>query len=250
MSSYSESKIYSIKTKNSKKCYIGSTIQDLHIRFIQHRSAYKTWLDETKQCKQYCYSYEVFKENDAYIELVEVFNGESKKELEIREEYIIRNTEDTVNKRHTGIQIRKSEVRDCPCGSKATQKCKHDASIKHKEYMLINNIITPQELYIRKTILQKNNEIEELKKKLSIITNERITNERLMNENNTINNKKICSFDKCNTPILIKDRIVCAKHFKKSIIYILCECGLEVGTGNVKHKFTELHLTLMKNKLK
>ena len=83
---YQNGKIYKIISEQTKKVYIGSTIQILSIRFGEH-----------KRYKHYVTSQEILKFEDAKIELVENYSCNSKKELELREAYYIHN-ENCVNK--------------------------------------------------------------------------------------------------------------------------------------------------------
>ena len=70
-------KIYMIKSKQTDKVYIGSTIKTLNIRFRGH----KTLKD--------CTSQEILKYSDAKIELIECYECENKEQLTRREgEYI------------------------------------------------------------------------------------------------------------------------------------------------------------------
>lgn len=91
---YQNGKIYKIISTNSPKCYIGSTIQKLNKRFLEHRSRYNT--DNNS-----CFADEIFKCGDVSIELIKMFPCNSKKELE-REEGKYQLELDCVNKRIAG----------------------------------------------------------------------------------------------------------------------------------------------------
>jgi len=81
---YQRGQIYSIRSHQTDLIYIGSTIQPLHKRFYEHKSGFKTEINYTSK--------EIMKYDDAYIELIEDFPCNSKKELTKREGYYIRNT--------------------------------------------------------------------------------------------------------------------------------------------------------------
>ena len=87
---YKKGQIYCIRSHQTDMIYIGSTISPLHKRFYDHRSA--------KDCS----SKEILQYTDAYIELLEDFPCNSKKELNRREGQHIRNAENCVNKRIEG----------------------------------------------------------------------------------------------------------------------------------------------------
>jgi hypothetical protein len=84
---YANGQIYAIRSHQTDLIYIGSTTQPLHKRFYEHNRSKKT-----------VSSKEIMKYEDAYIELIEDFPCNSKKELNRREGHHIRNTENCVNK--------------------------------------------------------------------------------------------------------------------------------------------------------
>jgi len=83
---YANGQIYSIRSHQTNLIYIGSTCQPLHKRFYQH-----------KKSNKYCSSNEIICFEDSYIELIENFPCNSKKELNRREGQHIRIT-DCVNR--------------------------------------------------------------------------------------------------------------------------------------------------------
>ncbi len=89
---FQNGKIYSIRSHQTEKIYIGSTTQSLAVRFGGHKRS----MD--------CSSKEIIKYADAYIELIELFPCDSKMELNIREGEIIRER-DCVNKNIPGRTI-------------------------------------------------------------------------------------------------------------------------------------------------
>lgn len=90
MTDYKNGKIYVIKSNETEKVYIGSTCSTLKKRMSSHKSSFKAGakIGEAKQILKYA---------DAYIELIENFECESKRELLDREGEVIRNTPNCVN---------------------------------------------------------------------------------------------------------------------------------------------------------
>ena len=92
MNKYNNSKIYAIRSSQTQLIYIGSTYNTLIKRFIGHKSDHKTR-------EGFCTSTELLKYDDAYIELIENFPCNSKKELKRREGQLqIENKDICVNK--------------------------------------------------------------------------------------------------------------------------------------------------------
>ena len=94
MVNYQKGKIYTIRSRNSDKVYIGSTCNELRKRFHDHKLDYKYWVDGKRA---YTSSFEVFKDGMCYIELLEKCPCNDKNELLRREGQLIRNM-DCVNK--------------------------------------------------------------------------------------------------------------------------------------------------------
>jgi hypothetical protein len=93
MVNYSESKIYQIKDKESGAIYIGSTTRKLKVRLDGHKSCYKRYLQGKER---FCASYNIIKDDNYTIELIENFPCKTKKELLTREQYFI-DTVDCIN---------------------------------------------------------------------------------------------------------------------------------------------------------
>lgn len=89
---YHQSKIYTIRSYQTDKFYIGSTYNNLSKRFSCHKSDYNRNLED--QCK----SKIIFDYGNAYIELLENFKCNDRNELNKREGELIRlNKEKCVN---------------------------------------------------------------------------------------------------------------------------------------------------------
>lgn len=98
LSRYENGKIYSIRSHQTDKYYIGSSCNDLCKRLFVHRSKYKKYLND--KC-HYVSSYEIIKYDDHYIEVIEDYPCKSKRELEKREGELQRQYKnDIVNNRN------------------------------------------------------------------------------------------------------------------------------------------------------
>ena len=121
MNKYHNSKIYTIRSHQTDKFYIGSTIDKyLSKRFSNHKNNNKNNNGTS--------SYEILQFDDAYIELLENFKCESREELNKREGELIRQYKDQcVNKNIAGrTQKERDELKkiiiQCPnCDEKITK---------------------------------------------------------------------------------------------------------------------------------
>ena len=78
MTKYENGKIYTIRSYQTDKYYIGSTCSPLSKRLYQHRTDYRQY---QKHEHRYVTSCEIIKYDDHYIELLEKFPCSSKNEL-------------------------------------------------------------------------------------------------------------------------------------------------------------------------
>lgn len=93
---YANGKIYTIRSFQTDKYYIGSTTSTLTKRLSEHKAKYK-------QGRTDCTSAEIIQYGDAYIELLEDFPCFKRNQLCKREGYFIREHKDNcVNKAITG----------------------------------------------------------------------------------------------------------------------------------------------------
>jgi len=91
MPDYENSKIYKIYDNTNGNIYIGSTTEKYLSKRLQHHiQKYNDWI---KNNKGYTSSFEIFKNNNYYIELVENVNCNDIYELKNRERYYIENCE-------------------------------------------------------------------------------------------------------------------------------------------------------------
>ena len=106
MVNYQNAKIYRIVCNISGKQYIGSTCEPrLCMRLAKHKADYKRYL---KTNKRYITSYEILKNENHYIELIESCNCKSRDELHKIEGKYIREME-CVNKNIPGRTHRESK---------------------------------------------------------------------------------------------------------------------------------------------
>ena len=88
MPDYSQGKIYSIRSYQTDKMYIGSTCQPLSKRLYDHKKRYK-WYTQGKYNK-YCSSYKILQYEDHYIELIKEYPCDCKEKLIKKEGKYIR----------------------------------------------------------------------------------------------------------------------------------------------------------------
>jgi hypothetical protein len=161
MPNYNKAKIYSIRSFQTEKIYIGSTCQPLQYRFHEHKRNYKGFLMGKRN---YTSSQEILKYGDAYIELIHETPCNSRMELAKYEGQFIRSM-NCVNKQIEGrtnreryydnqeerkeygkkyyyknkkeINKKKCKKYICICGKTATavHKNRHDKTKKHRQYI-------------------------------------------------------------------------------------------------------------------
>ena len=160
----SKAKIYKIIDNTNDNIYIGSTCRTLKYRLTEHKSAYKRFL---KGLHGNTKSFDIIKNGDCKIELLENCDIKTKQELLARERFYIQNN-DSLNKNipgryDNGTQQYQREYRDtnkdkikeyrvnnkdktnekfeCECGGKYTHshKSTHFKSTKHQEFIKSNN---------------------------------------------------------------------------------------------------------------
>ena len=90
---YHKSKIYTIRSYQTDKYYIGSTCDALHKRLYSHRIHYKKYLNDNYN---FVTSFDIIKYEDNYIELLEEYKCESKNELTKKEGELIRKYKDEI----------------------------------------------------------------------------------------------------------------------------------------------------------
>ena len=153
----SKAKIYKIIDNINQNVYIGSTCKSLKKRLIGHKNDYKRFL---KGLFNNIKSFDIIKNNDYHIELLENCDIKTKQELLTRERYYIENNEclnkvvpvrsriETIEYKKLyydvnkdKINIKRNEKYNCECGGKYTRQHKshHFKSQKHQEFIKSNN---------------------------------------------------------------------------------------------------------------
>jgi len=111
MEKYENGKIYSIRSFQTDKFYIGSTCNLLNVRLGQHKTQYKNYL-LNKDKYNYISSFEIIKYDDCYIELLENYNCKDRNELNKREGELIRqHINNIVNKKIEGSTRKETNTR-------------------------------------------------------------------------------------------------------------------------------------------
>jgi hypothetical protein len=144
-------KIYKIIDNTNNNIYIGSTCaKTLKHRLNKHKSDYKRYLSNGSR---YTTTYDILKNNDYKIELLEELECNTKYELHVRERYwivniVCINKYKPTNYLDKGKHIYQKEYKEkhrlihgikiCECGGryKFSQKSKHDKTRRHNNYLL------------------------------------------------------------------------------------------------------------------
>jgi hypothetical protein len=84
---YQHGKIYTIRSFQTDKFYIGSTTQPLSKRLYEHKKRYKSF---NRDKSHYVSSYDMIKYQDCYIELLEEHKCDNRSQLDKREGELIR----------------------------------------------------------------------------------------------------------------------------------------------------------------
>ena len=131
-------RIYKIKSPQTEKVYIGSTIQTLQNRLIKHKSGYKRYQSGKGNNMT---SYEILKHGDATIELIDEREYETMTELQYKEREYIELHKNAVNKQKPLLKENERDQYDiyrckCDCGGSYVNKHKasHMRTKKHKNY--------------------------------------------------------------------------------------------------------------------
>ena len=129
---YAGGKIYSIRSPQTDKYYIGSTCLELCKRLYSHRKNYEY---NVRNKRTYTTSYEIIKYEDHYIELIELYPCTTKAELLKREGELQRlHKDDIVNNNIAGRG--RAEYKEEHKEETKTYNKQHyqDIKVYHKEY--------------------------------------------------------------------------------------------------------------------
>jgi hypothetical protein len=117
---YKNGKIYTIRSHQTDKIYIGSTTQTLTKRLSKHKGDFKCWKNGKYH---YVSSFDIVKYEDSYIELLELCPCDSKMQLHKREGELIREMDFCINKNVAGRKTNEYH-----------QENKNKIKIQKKEY--------------------------------------------------------------------------------------------------------------------
>jgi hypothetical protein len=139
MVNYSKGKIYKIIDNTNNNVYIGSTVQSLATRISQHRYDYFAFLETGTKMMT---SFQILKNGNYDIVLIEKFPCENKEELHARERFHIENHNcvnkviPTRTKREYSLMNGLNQV-ECECGLTSLKKhlVRHRKSHMHIELM-------------------------------------------------------------------------------------------------------------------
>jgi len=109
MPEYKNSKIYSIKSEQASKFFIGATTKRLCQRMAQHKQNYAKYLEKKTD---YDCSFDVLQYSDAQIQLLESFECKNKDELNAKlQTYIDSYKDKAVNKpKEKKVRVKKEKV--------------------------------------------------------------------------------------------------------------------------------------------
>jgi len=156
---YHKSKIYTIRSYQTDKYYIGSTCDALHKRLYNHRRDYKNYLNNNHH---FVTSFDIILYEDNYIELLEDYKCESKNELLKREGELIRKYKD--------------DIVNCRIAGRTGKEYKEDNKViikeQRKKYSEINKDKIKE--YRNEYIKDNKEKIKEQRKKYSEINKDKI----------------------------------------------------------------------------
>jgi len=137
MSNYNNSKIYKIVDNTNNNIYVGSTKQKyLSLRLASHKNDYKRYL---RGEKTFLTSFDIIKNNDYDIILLELVNCNSKDDLHKKERYYIE-TLDCINKVIPGRTQKEYKKVNKECCQKSCKKYYEkykDKTLRHQKKMRI-----------------------------------------------------------------------------------------------------------------
>lgn len=211
MPNYENGKIYKIVDNLTGQQYIGSTTQTLAQRIVSHINQFKNReIDISSHC---CTSYEILKNDDYYIVLIENYSCDSKEELLTRERYFIESME-CVNK---VIPTRTRKQYLVENKIKVTEQ--------RKQYRLEN-----KELLSEKSKQYRNNNLETI-----------AIEQKLYYENHKTDlNEKKKAFYQTNKDKILQDKLQ----------QCICMCGATYAkAGKSRHEKTKKHQNYVQNNL-
>lgn len=126
--------IYKIYCFSTDKEYVGSTCLLLEDRLHKHEKDFRSWILGTN--KRYTSSFDILKNGNYDIELIENFPCENRRQLHEREAYYIKQSDKCVNKKLPYVpieeQIRKQKIYDKIYGKIYRTKNRESLKIRNK----------------------------------------------------------------------------------------------------------------------
>ena len=232
MPNYQDAKIYKIVNPENNLVYYGSTTyKNLNCRFSQHKQIFNS-----------CSSRYLFIEGTQYIELLENFPCENKKELELKERWYIENNE-CVNQYIPGRNRQERYESTVEERKVYYQKNKTKIMEQHKK----NYMLTKEKVLKKKQkYYEENKKVILEKQKIQYENNKERINKR--NRDYYKNNKEICVqkrkeyYEKNKEIILQKQRIENKIRYEKTKKKIICDCGSTIGIHGIKkHERSKKH---------
>jgi len=192
LNKYHNGKIYTIRSHQTDKYYIGSSCQPLHKRLYKHRYNYKQFLDGMYPKMS---SYDIIKYDDHYIELLEEFKCENNDQLRKREGELIREKKDNCVNIRIEHRTQKEWRND------------NDAKIKINQKLYRNEHKTNQRQWKednKEHVKQYNNNYYD-KNKLAVCTKRK--ENRLKNNEALLLKRTITGICECGLKIKIYDKV-------------------------------------------
>ena len=247
---YKLGKIYVLRSHQTDKIYIGSTVQKLlSTRLGGHKRKYKQWVNG-KCC--YITSFELLKYEDCYIELLQEYSCENKHQLHKKEGEYIRKM-DCVNKNIAGRKWKeykkdnKEKIRERH--KQYREDNKEELREKRREYHKKNKtkIREKDKQYYndnKKRILEYHKEYRKDNK-------EKITEQNKQyrkNNKEEIREKQRQYHQENKERVLERSKQYYQKNREKKLEKITCECGCVVSRGALSRHFKSLkHQNFLNN---
>tara|TARA_R110000823_G_scaffold302475_1_gene423715 strand:+ start:295 stop:1002 length:708 start_codon:yes stop_codon:yes gene_type:complete len=228
MPNYQDSKIYKIVNPENNLVYYGSTThKNLNCRFSQHKQIFNS-----------CSSRYLFIEGTQYIELLENFPCENKKELELKERWYIENNE-CVNQHIPGRNKQEWYESNVEERKVYYQKNKTKIMEQHKK----NYMLTREKVLKRKKEYYEENKKKILEKQKIHYEKDKERKKKRNIDYYNNNKEKILLRNKIwkqNNPEKVKE--MAKRSNEKTKKKIICDCGSTIGIHGIKkHERSKKH---------
>lgn len=161
MSKYQQGKIYkivNIASKDERDCYVGSTYNELHKRFGDHKSEWKNGHNPLRELFKAFTKYGI---ENFRIVLIEKYPCSSREELAAREEHHRATLKAKYNSCRAQAQKESYTPQDCRCGGRFTEfsKAKHEQTSIHRAWVSKVEWEKEREAYWQEKRKKENEEI-------------------------------------------------------------------------------------------